>query len=185
MYKACLPNKLTANPQKRIYKVKINHTFAWKNENCYVVHSLKQSQSRVTELSHQTIKRHNKHPRARAQTASTMLLCVHTFSETKFQVYGHIAVSLSNKNAHSYFSYITGWKSRFSSTAFKNPLFKYPIHLLVFKLGFKTAEEPEIKLPTSTGLLKKQENSRKNLLLLYWLHQSLWLWGSQWTVENS
>ena len=25
----------------------------------------------------------------------------------------------------------------------------------------------------------------KHLLLLYWLHQSLWLWGSQKTVENS
>ena len=27
--------------------------------------------------------------------------------------------------------------------------------------GFKKAEEPEIKLPTSTGSWKKQENSRK------------------------
>ena len=31
----------------------------------------------------------------------------------------------------------------------------------MFKLVFKKAEEPEIKLPTSTGLLKKQESSRK------------------------
>ena len=29
------------------------------------------------------------------------------------------------------------------------------------------AEEPEIKLPTSAGSSKKQENSRKNLLLFY------------------
>ena len=29
------------------------------------------------------------------------------------------------------------------------------------------AEEPEIKLPTSAGLLKKQESSRKNLLFFY------------------
>ena len=36
-------------------------------------------------------------------------------------------------------------------------------------------EEPEIKLSTSVGSSKKQENIRKkNLLLLYWLHQSLW-----------
>ena len=42
------------------------------------------------------------------------------------------------------------------------------------------AEEPEIKLPTSVGSLKKQDSSRKkHLLLLYWLHQSLWLCGSQ------
>ena len=31
---------------------------------------------------------------------------------------------------------------------------------------------------------KKQESSRKNLLLLHWLRQSPWLWGSQQTVEN-
>ena len=31
----------------------------------------------------------------------------------------------------------------------------------MFKLDLEKAEEPEIKLPTSTGLLKKQENSRK------------------------
>ena len=90
-----------------------------------------------------------------------MLFCLHTFSKTKFQVYGHITVSLSNENAHLYFSYITGWKSSFSSTAFKNPLFKYPIHPLVFKLDFKKAEESEIKLPTSVGSSKKQESSRK------------------------
>ena len=32
--------------------------------------------------------------------------------------------------------------------------------------GFEKAEEPEIKLPTSTGSWKKQESSRKHLLLL-------------------
>ena len=41
------------------------------------------------------------------------------------------------------------------------------------------ADEPENKLPTSTGSLKKQESSRKYLLLLYWLCQNLWLCGSQ------
>ena len=46
-------------------------------------------------------------------------------------------------------------------------------------------EEPEIKLPTSAGSWKKQENSRKHLLLLHWLCWSLWLCGSQQTVENS
>ena len=36
-------------------------------------------------------------------------------------------------------------------------------------------EEPEIKLSTSVGSSKKQENTRrKNLLLLYWLYQGLW-----------
>ena len=55
----------------------------------------------------------------------------------------------------------------------------------MFKLDLEKAEEPEIKLPTSTGSLKKQENSRKHRLLLYWLCQSLWLCRSKQTMENS
>ena len=39
--------------------------------------------------------------------------------------------------------------------------------------NFLQEEEPEIKLPTSAGSSKKQEGSNKDLLLLYWLHQSL------------
>ena len=38
---------------------------------------------------------------------------------------------------------------------------------LMFKLVLEKAEEPEIKLPTSTGSWKKQESSRKTLYLLY------------------
>ena len=33
----------------------------------------------------------------------------------------------------------------------------------MYKLDLEKAEEPEIKLPTAIGSLKKQENSRKNL----------------------
>ena len=52
----------------------------------------------------------------------------------------------------------------------------------MFKLDLEKAEEPEIKLPTSIGSYKKQESSRKKyLLLLYWLHQSHLLCGSQQT----
>jgi len=44
----------------------------------------------------------------------------------------------------------------------------------MFKLDLEKAEEPEIKLPTSVGLYKKQEISRKkHLLLFHWLHQRL------------
>ena len=46
----------------------------------------------------------------------------------------------------------------FNSTWTKN--------LQIFKLYLEKAEEPEIKLPTSAGSSKKQESSRKNLLLL-------------------
>ena len=48
----------------------------------------------------------------------------------------------------------------------------------MFKLVLEKAEEPEIKLPKSSVLSKKQESSRKHLFLLYWLCQSLWLCGS-------
>ena len=37
----------------------------------------------------------------------------------------------------------------------------------MFKLVLETAEEPEIKLPTSTGSWKKQESSRKNVYLCF------------------
>jgi len=35
------------------------------------------------------------------------------------------------------------------------------VNFLMFKLVLEKAEEPEIELPTSTGLWKKQESSRK------------------------
>ena len=37
----------------------------------------------------------------------------------------------------------------------------------MFKLDLEKAEEPEIKLPTSVGSLKKQENSRKNIYVWF------------------
>ena len=51
----------------------------------------------------------------------------------------------------------------------------------MFKLVFEKAEEPEIKLPTSLDHWKSKGVPEKHLLLLYWLHQSLWLGGSQQT----
>ena len=59
------------------------------------------------------------------------------------------------------------------------------VNFQMFKLDSEKAEEPEIKLPTSVGSSKKQESSKKHLLRFYWLCQSLWLCGSQQTVENS
>ena len=55
----------------------------------------------------------------------------------------------------------------------------------MFKLVSEKAEEPQIKLPTSIGSLKSKRVPEKHLFLLYWLCQSLWLCGSQYTVENS
>ena len=37
----------------------------------------------------------------------------------------------------------------------------------MFKLDLGKAEEPEIKLPTPVGSLKKQENSRKNIYFCF------------------
>ena len=48
----------------------------------------------------------------------------------------------------------------------------------MFKLVLEKAEEPQIKLPTSTGSSKKQESSRKASISPYWLCQILWLCGS-------
>ena len=41
------------------------------------------------------------------------------------------------------------------------------VNFQIFKLVLKKAEEPEIKLPTSPGSSKKQENSRKNIYLCF------------------
>ena len=61
----------------------------------------------------------------------------------------------------------------------------WTMNFLMFKLVLEKAEEPEIKLPTSSGSSKSERALEKHLLLLYWLCQSLWLCGSQQTVENS
>ena len=45
--------------------------------------------------------------------------------------------------------------------------------------SFEEAEKTEIKSPTFVGSLRKRGTSKKNLLLLHWLHWSLWLCGSQ------
>ena len=37
----------------------------------------------------------------------------------------------------------------------------------MFKLDLKKAEEPEIKLPTSAGSWKKEENARKNIYFCF------------------
>ena len=54
----------------------------------------------------------------------------------------------------------------------------------MFKLDLQKAEDWEIKLQHLLDH-QKQESYRKHLFLLYWLCQSLWLCGSQQTVEKS
>ena len=49
------------------------------------------------------------------------------------------------------------------------------VNFQMFKLDLEKAEEPEIKLPVSAGSLKSKRVPENNLILLYWLCQSLWL----------
>ena len=50
------------------------------------------------------------------------------------------------------------WCSKFSKPGFSNT---WTVNFQMFKLVLEKTEEPEIKLPTSTGSSKKQESSRK------------------------
>ena len=43
----------------------------------------------------------------------------------------------------------------------------WTVNFQMFKLVLEKEEEPEIKLPTSAGSLKKQENSRKNIYFCF------------------
>ena len=43
----------------------------------------------------------------------------------------------------------------------------WTVNFQMFKLVLEKAEEPEIKLPTSTGSSKKQESSRKNIYFCF------------------
>ena len=72
--------------------------------------------------------------------------------------------------------------SKFSKPGFSNT---WTVNFQMFKLVLEKAEEPEIKLPTSAGSLKKQESSRKTSISALLTMPKLWLCGSQSTVENS
>ena len=50
------------------------------------------------------------------------------------------------------------WCLKFSKPGFSNT---WTVNFQMFKLDVEKADEPEIKLPTSTGSSKKQESSRK------------------------
>ena len=49
----------------------------------------------------------------------------------------------------------------------------------MFKLDLEKAKEPEIKLPTSVGSSKKQQEFQKNIYFCFIDNASLWLCGSQ------
>ena len=43
----------------------------------------------------------------------------------------------------------------------------WTVNFQMFRLVLEKAEEPEIKLPTSSGSLKEQESSRKNIYICF------------------
>ena len=52
----------------------------------------------------------------------------------------------------------------------------WTVNFLMFKLVLEKTEEPEIKLPTSAGSLKKQESSRKSISALLTMPKPLTVW---------
>ena len=60
--------------------------------------------------------------------------------------------------------YIHMYTYLFSKPGFSNT---WTVNFQMFKLVLEKAEESEIKLPTSTGSWKKQENSRKNIYFCF------------------
>ena len=66
------------------------------------------------------------------------------------------------------------WCSKFSKPGFSNT---GTVNFQMFKLDLEKAEEPEIKLPTSTGSLKKQESSREiSISALLTMPKPLTMW---------
>ena len=61
----------------------------------------------------------------------------------------------------------------------------WTLNFQMFKLVLEKAEEPEIKLPSSTGSSKKQGSSRETSTSALLTTPSHWLYESQQIVENS
>ena len=73
--------------------------------------------------------------------------------------------------------------SKFSKPGFSNT---WTVNFQMFKLVLEKAEKPEIKLPTSTGLSKKQETSRKtSTSALLTMPKPLTVWiTTNWKILN-
>ena len=76
---------------------------------------------------------------------------------------------------------LANWCSKFSKPGFNST---WTVNFQMFQLDLEKAEEPEIKLPTSVGSLKKQESSRKTSTSpLLTMPKPLTVWIT--TMENS
>ena len=63
--------------------------------------------------------------------------------------------------------------SKFSKSGFDS---MWSLNFQMFNLNLEKAEEPEIKLPTSAGSLKKQESFRKTSSALLTMPKPLTVW---------
>ena len=70
----------------------------------------------------------------------------------------------------------------------------WTVNFQMFKWDLEKAEEPEIKLPTSTGSSKKQESSRKNIYFCFidyakvfdYVYQNkLWKFWKRWEYQTT
>ena len=74
------------------------------------------------------------------------------------------------------------WCSKFSTPGFNSTWTK---NFQMFKLGLKRQRNQGSNCQHPLDHWKGERVPEKHLLLLYWLHQRLWLHRSQQTVENS
>ena len=81
--------------------------------------------------------------------------------------------------------------SKFSKPGFNNT---WTMNFQLFSLDLEKAEEPEIKLPTSTGSWKKQESSRKTSIsalltmpkpLTVWITINCWKFWKRWEYQTT
>ena len=61
----------------------------------------------------------------------------------------------------------------------------WTVNFQMFKLNLQKPEQPRSNFQHPLHHWKSKRIPEKHLFLLYWLCQSLWLFGSQQTVENS
>ena len=80
--------------------------------------------------------------------------------------------------------------SKFSKTGFNS---MWTVNFQMFKLVLEKAEEPEIKLPISVGLSKKQESFRKIIYFCFidyakafvWITINCWKFWKRWEYQTT
>ena len=83
----------------------------------------------------------------------------HRTGEGQFSFHSQRKAMPKNAQTTEQLHTLVKYCSKFSEAGFSNT---WTVNLQMFKLVLEKAEEPEIKLPTSTGSSKKQESSRKS-----------------------